>query len=75
MVPGDQIAMGIGCVLVCAAGLWFDRWFLAETAKGRALAQRLGEERGLWVLRVLFGGGIVFGVLLATGIVNPIQWN
>lgn len=75
MVPVDQMVMGIGAMIACAAGLWNDRWFLNETAKGRALAGRFGKGRGLWVLRVLFGCGIVFGGLLAAGVINPIQWN
>jgi hypothetical protein len=49
-------------------------WFLDKTAKGQRLIRWFGPERGLWVLRGLASAGIVFGLLLANGIIRPIQW-
>jgi hypothetical protein len=74
-MPRDQLLMGIAVASVCLLGLWKDRWFLANTKKGKQFARWFGEERGLWALRILFGVGALFGVLLASDIIRPIaQW-
>ncbi|MEX0703410.1 MAG: hypothetical protein WD069_15045 [Planctomycetales bacterium] len=70
----ERILMGTVTALLCAAGLWSARWFLEETRKGRRLERRLGPARALWVLRGLFAAGLLFGVLLALGIIRPIEW-
>jgi hypothetical protein len=70
----EQILIGVLVAVVCAAGLWNGRWFLEKTRKGQWLARRFGEETALWVLRGLLSAGTVFGVLLALGVVNPVQW-
>jgi hypothetical protein len=67
--------MGTATAALCVLGFWQDRWFLAHTGKGRALVRKLGDDRARWVLRSLFAAGIVLGVLLATGVVNPMRWE
>lgn len=73
-MPNEQILMGFAVAALCAAGLWKDRWFLANTKKGRRLAAWLGETKALWVLRGLFGVGILFGLLLAGDVIRPVHW-
>lgn len=66
--------MGVLAALVSAIGLWNSRWFLEKTRKGQWLARRCGEEPALWILRGLLSAGTLFGILLALGVVNPVQW-
>ena len=66
--------MGMAVALLCAAGLWHDRWFLENTGKGQRLVRRLGEANALWTLRGLFAAGALLGLLLAVGIITPIRW-
>lgn len=70
----EQILIGALIVLLCATGLWHDRWFLENTRKGQRLIRWFGEGKALWVLRAFLGGGVVFGILLAVGIIRPVQW-
>ena len=60
--------------LICAAGLLKSAWFLESTRKGRNLSRWFGDRVGLWVLRGLLFGGIVFGVLLAMDVIRPMRW-
>lgn len=73
-VPRDQILMGIAIAAVCLLGLLGAKWFQRETKKGRRFTEWFGEERGLLVLRLLFGVGILLGALLATDVIRPMQW-
>jgi hypothetical protein len=73
-VVDERIFMGTAVALLCAAGLWHDRWFLEHTGKGQRLVGWLGEAKALWTLRGLFTVGALFGCLLAIGIIKPIQW-
>ena len=66
--------MGIAIVLTCLMVLFRDRWFLAETTKGRRLVERFGAERAVWILRALLLLIAIFGGLLARGVIRPIQW-
>ncbi|MEX0715855.1 MAG: hypothetical protein WD066_04675 [Planctomycetaceae bacterium] len=70
----ERILIGALTAILCAWGLWSDRWFLEETRKGRALARRVGPDVAVWILRALFFCGILFGLLLATGIIRPVRW-
>ncbi len=65
--------MGSAVAALCGWGLYHDRWFLASTKKGQRLVRWFGEKRAVWVLRALCVLGILFGVFLATGVVNPIN--
>jgi hypothetical protein len=70
----SQTVMGVLIALLCLYGLWRRRWFFENTRKGRRLAHWFGEIGGLRVLVGLLFAGIIFGVLLATDVIRPIQW-
>jgi hypothetical protein len=74
--PGmnERILIGLVTAALCGLGLWHDRWLFAETRKGRRLAAWLGEVRGLWALRALLFIGLAFGLLLAAGVIRPVEW-
>src|SRR5690606_34686224 len=68
-----QTAMGFAVASMCAIGLVRSQWILANTNKGRKLADRFGEDRGLIVLRALLAAGLVFGCLLAVDVIRPLK--
>ncbi len=70
----EQVAMGVIIALLCLAGLYYDRWFLSHSKKGQRLVDRLGEQKAVWVLRLFFSAGALFGTLLATDVIRPVQW-
>ena len=70
--PPEQLLMGCGSAALCLWGLIKSNWFYEETKKGRWLSDRMGESRGLLVLRLLFVLGIAFGVALATNLIRPL---
>ena len=70
----EQIVIGGLIAGLCLLGLWHDRWLLAETRKGQRLAGWLGMNRGLWAIRGCLGVGALFGISLATGLLQPLQW-
>ena len=69
-----HVLMGSLVAALCALGLWQAPWLLIQTRKGRRIAGRLGEQQGLLVIRLFCFAGVVFGVLLAAGIIRPVQW-
>ncbi len=73
-VPGEQIFIGLTTAALCGAGLYWEVWSLTETRKGRKLVNIFGTNNALWVIRGLLTAGIIFGLSLAAGIVNPVQW-
>jgi hypothetical protein len=73
-MTNERILIGTVSAALCLLGLWRQRWFLHETAKGQRLIAWFGEERALWVLRLLLTLGIVFGTLLAIGVIRPLEW-
>ena len=70
----DRVFIGVVVTILCGVGLRNARWFLTETKKGQRLTHWFGENRAMWILRGLFLTGAAFGVLLAAGVVRPIQW-
>ncbi|MEZ6068065.1 MAG: hypothetical protein R3B90_20660 [Planctomycetaceae bacterium] len=74
-MTGDQLLIGGTTAAICAVGYWRERWLLSQTPKGRWLVRRLGGSKATWLLRVLLAAGLGFGVLLATGVINPIRWS
>jgi len=72
---GEQVFIGLATSGLCAAGLVREGWFLSETPKGQWLVESFGTRNALWLLRALFALGILFGLALATGIVNPVRWT
>ncbi len=73
-MPKEQILIGAVIAVLCGIGLCKDRWFLTNTKKGRQLIDRFGQRHAIWVLRLLFGAGAVFGILFASGVIRPVQW-
>lgn len=74
MPPRDQILFGTVLALVSAFVLRIEGRIVDETPKGRRLVERVGRP---WAVRIVRGTALAFlalGVLLATGIVNPIRW-
>lgn len=67
--------MGGAVAILCGAAIRYDRWFIANTGKGRRLAETFGESRAVWVWRVALLAGVAFGLLLATGQINPLRWD
>lgn len=74
-MAGEQVFIGLTTSGLCAAGLVREAWFLSETKKGRWLVHLCGTRRALWVLRALLALGVLFGLALAGGIVNPVRWS
>jgi hypothetical protein len=70
----SQMAMGGMVALLCLFGLWRHRWIFENTRKGRQLAGWFGESGGLRVLVGLLFAGMIFGLLLASDVIRPIQW-
>ncbi|MBS0206884.1 MAG: hypothetical protein JSS49_28755 [Planctomycetes bacterium] len=70
----QDATMGIAIVLACLMILVRERWFLAETSKGRGLVQWCGPTRALWLLRGILLALAAFGGLLASGQVRPLRW-
>ena len=73
-MPREQIFIGITVAVLFAAGLCKDRWFLTHTKKGKRLVGWFGEDNAIWVLRGLFGLGVLFGLLLAMNVIRPVRW-
>ena len=70
----DQVFMGLAVAAICAVGWGHAQWFLAETRKGQRLVRWFGEQGALWVFRSLMAAGVVFGLLLAAHVINPVRW-
>lgn len=66
--------MGLMTSALCGVGLYWEVWLLTETRKGRKLAEIFGAETSLWIIRGLLTTGVVFGLSLAAGVVNPVRW-
>ncbi len=75
MPPNDQILMGVAISLVSLLGLFKVKWITTHSTKGKKLVTRLGEDKAFLTLRILMLAMILFGTLLATGVINPIQWD
>jgi hypothetical protein len=61
-------------VVFCTTILFHERWVLEKTSKGQSLVRWFGPAAAIWVLRTATFFGVIFGSLLAAGIVRPIQW-
>ena len=70
----EQTLMGTAVAVACVVGLKHSEWLVKNTKKGRWLTERLGEKKALWSVRVFLVFGVLFGVLLAVGIVSPVTW-
>lgn len=74
-MPREQIAMGLGVAGLSLLGLYHSTWLLSRTRKGQWLSRALGPERGLWTLRALLVVAVLFGIALAAGRINPVEWE
>ena len=69
----DQIFMGTAVALASSWGLFRASWLLEKTRKGQWLKRAAGPNRAGWIIRALLLLGIVFGLLLATDVVRPLD--
>ena len=74
-MAGEQVFIGLTTSGLCAVGLIRESWFLSQTKKGQRLVHWCGSRNALWVLRSLLIAGLLFGLALAAGLVNPIRWS
>lgn len=75
MKNDHHVLVGTVIVLLCSWALFKQAWILERSHKGQGLVRRFGPQAGPWVLRTLLAVGIVFGGLLAAGIIRPIRWE
>lgn len=73
-MPGEQIIIGTTVTVLCALGWLMDEWFLDRTKKGKRLVGWFGRDKAVWVLRIFFAAGILFGTLLAADVIRPVRW-
>ncbi|MBA4031818.1 MAG: hypothetical protein C0478_13135 [Planctomyces sp.] len=74
-VISQELAMGVA---VAAVGLYFTGrapWIVAETRKGRWLKERLGEAHAIQFVRFVAITFTLLGLLLASGIIEPLRWE
>ena len=71
----QRILVGSVMVFLCVALFLKERWFLENTKKGKRLTAWFGQKAAPVVLRGLILLGILFGSLLAMGIIRPIRWD
>ena len=72
--PHDHLLMGLGISGMSLACLARHRWLLANTSKGQRLVRSFGEPTARLVFALVCLGGIVFGSLLALGVIQPVAW-
>jgi len=70
----QDLLVGVITVFCSAHLLFFDRWFLEKTRIGQRLTGWFGPDRDIWILRGLSLVGMIFGGLLAAGIIRPVKW-
>ena len=71
----QDVLVGSMIVALCLLLAFNERTFLERTVKGQRLVRWLGRTRAAWVLRGLAAAGMIFGLLLANGVVRPIKWS
>jgi hypothetical protein len=59
---------------LCAVAIRYDQWFVHRTTKGRHMKDAFGEHKAVLLWRGFLLAGMVFGVSLATGQINPMTW-
>jgi hypothetical protein len=74
MLPTHQILMGAAVAVLSLVAFLKTDWLLRNTGKGEWLARRCGESRARLYVRMFFFFAAVFGLLLATNVVRPLQW-
>ncbi|MGZ0168939.1 MAG: hypothetical protein ACKVHE_05250 [Planctomycetales bacterium] len=71
----SQTFIGVAIAILCAVSMRYDQWFVHRTTKGQRLTGAFGEQKAVWIWRGCLLAGIVFGVCLSTGLINPMTWN
>lgn len=69
----ENVVIGVFVLVFSLLGLIKEQWFLTNTRKGQRLTQWFGPQHGLWVLRIIFLTGAIFGALLAANLIQPMQ--
>lgn len=69
-----HVLMGGLIVVLCGLVGSKERWVLENSKNGQRLVRWFGQHSAIWVLRGLVAFGMIFGALLAIGIIRPIQW-
>lgn len=67
----QQLFMGAAIVLLSLVGLQFTPRFVLASHMGRKLQARLGESRAVLIARGFLIASLVFGICLASGVINP----
>ncbi|MCA9005134.1 MAG: hypothetical protein KDA70_07645 [Planctomycetaceae bacterium] len=73
-IAEHQLIGGI-LLIISLVGLIKAQWFVANTRKGQRLTISFGPKYALWIFRLIFITGILFGATLVTGSIQPIQWD
>ena len=71
----QDFLVGVLVIVLCTMLVIGERWFLENTATGQRLICWFGSKKALWVLRASALAGIIFGGLLAAGVIRPVQWS
>jgi hypothetical protein len=73
-MPTHQIVMGAAVAALSFVAFLKTDWLLRNTSKGEWLTRKFGERKARLYVRSFFFFAAVFGVLLATNVVRPLQW-
>ncbi len=73
MIPQHVLIGGLLTIL-CLMGLVKETWVLRNSAYGKCLVRWFGPRQAPAAYRVLLGITVIFGVLLAAGIIRPVKW-
>jgi hypothetical protein len=73
-MPTHQIVMGAAVAALSVVAFVKTDWLLQHTRKGEWCRRRFGELKAQWFVRSFFALAVVFGVLLATNVIRPLQW-
>lgn len=73
-MPTQQIVMGAAVAALSFLAFLKTGWLLHQTAKGKWFVRRFGERKARLYVRSFFFFATVFGMLLATNVIRPLQW-
>lgn len=75
LLISSQIFLGVAIAVLSGIAVRYDQWFVHRTSKGQRLALAFGEKKAVWIWRGFLLAGVIFGVCLATGQINPVSWS
>ena len=70
----QHVLVGSVIIALCVLLVSNEQRILERTVKGQRLIRWFGPDFAPWVFRGLMAGGIIFGGLLAAGIIRPMTW-